>query len=258
MNVTPVRTHKITPKDRDLLAILDKYIPKLDEKSIVIIASKIVSISEGRVVPVSMVETSTPTLAGTTKLDLIEEEADWYLEPHENKYGLTITIKDHHLIAAAGIDASNGGEYYVLWPKDSQKTAERVRNHLVEEFKNKHIGVIIVDSQTNPMRWGTTGFALGYAGFEPLRDYIGKSDLFGREMQFTQASVVDGLAAAAVLTMGEGSEQTPLALITDIPFVKFQDRNPTKEEVDSLKIDREDDLYGPMLTAASWKKGRKK
>ena len=57
--------------------------------------------------------------------------------------------------------------------------------------------------------------------------------------------------------MGEGSEQTPLAVISDIPFVHFQDRNPTEEELAELKISIEDDVYAPLLKAANWKKGKK-
>ncbi len=55
--------------------------------------------------------------------------------------------------------------------------------------------------------------------------------------------------------MGEGNEQTPLAVIKNIPFVQFQDRNPTEEELDELKISLDDDLYAPLLKAVKWKKG---
>jgi F420-0:gamma-glutamyl ligase len=65
---------------------------------------------------------------------------------------------------------------------------------------------------------------------------------------------MDALAAASVFEMGEGAEQTPLAVITDLNKVEFQDRNPTQEELDFLKIDIEDDLYAPLLKSVEWKK----
>jgi F420-0:gamma-glutamyl ligase len=55
--------------------------------------------------------------------------------------------------------------------------------------------------------------------------------------------------------MGEGSEQTPIALLEDLPFVGFQDRNPTKRELDGMRIKREDDLYWPLLSKVKWRKG---
>ena len=58
--------------------------------------------------------------------------------------------------------------------------------------------------------------------------------------------------------MGEGKEQTPLALITDVPFVQFQSRNPTNDEITNLRIDIADDMYAPLLTKADWKKGGRK
>jgi F420-0:gamma-glutamyl ligase len=75
-------------------------------------------------------------------------------------------------------------------------------------------------------------------------------------MKFQKSNIANGLAAAAVTLMGEGSEQTPLAVLEDISFVEFQRRNPTEQEVINLKIEREDDLYWPLLQLAPWKKGK--
>jgi F420-0:gamma-glutamyl ligase len=65
------------------------------------------------------------------------------------------------------------------------------------------------------------------------------------------------LAAAAVLVMGEGAESTPLALISGLPFVHFQERDPNPEELQNLHIDRRDDLYAPLLNAVPWQAGEK-
>jgi F420-0:gamma-glutamyl ligase len=107
------------------------------------------------------------------------------------------------------------------------------------------------------LQWGTTGIAVAYSGFKPLKDYIGTEDIFGRKLQFQKSNLANGIAAAAVLLMGEGNEQTPLCVLADLPFIEFQDNDPTEEELASLVIEPEDDLYGPFLTAVDWRKGER-
>jgi len=145
-----------------------------------------------------------------------------------------------------------------LWPEDAQKTANQIREHLVKKFKVKKVGVVITDSTSTPLRLGTTGIALGFSGFEPLNDYNGTKDLFGRPFEVSWANVAGGLAAAAVLAMGEGTEQTPMALIKDVPFVKFKTTNPTKEELAGFNIPINDDLFAPFLNKVKWLHGTKK
>ena len=71
----------------------------------------------------------------------------------------------------------------------------------------------------------------------------------------TKAAVADALGTASVLVMGEGNEQTPLAIIDDVPFVQFQKRNPTKAELKELNMELKDDLYAPVLKAVKWRRG---
>lgn len=245
MKVTTIKTCKITSKNKSIYKILDKYIPALKERSVFVITSKIAAICEGRLLKIGKIEKDT----------LIEKEADYFLPSKENLYHLALTIKNNILAASAGIDESNGNGYYILWPKNPQKTANDVRRYLKKRFSLKRVGIIVTDSKTTPQRWGVTGIAIAHSGFTALNDYRGKPDIFGRKLQVTQISVVDGLAAAAVLVMGESNEQTPLAIIEDIPFVRFQQRNPTKKELQALKISLAEDLYAPMLTSVQWKKG---
>jgi F420-0:gamma-glutamyl ligase len=72
----------------------------------------------------------------------------------------------------------------------------------------------------------------------------------------TKVNVVDALATAAVL-VGEGSEQTPLAVVGEVLFVTFQERDPSPAELEQLRIAVEIDLYGPLLTSVRWHKGRR-
>jgi dihydrofolate synthase / folylpolyglutamate synthase len=247
MRIHAIETHKITIADQNLCAILDTYIPAFDEQTVLALTSKIVSICEGRVVKLGTVE----------KRTLIEQEADYFLPAAFNKYHTTLTLTRGVLIPAAGIDESNGDGSYVLWPRDPQQTANAVRGYLQRRFNRTHVGVIITDSKTTPLRMGVTGVALAYSGFQALNDYVGTKDLFGRTLRITKVNVVDALATAAVLVMGEGSEQTPLAVVGEVPFVTFQERDPSPAELEQLRIAVEDDLYGPLLTSVQWHKGQR-
>jgi len=126
---------------------------------------------------------------------------------------------------SAGIDESNSNGFYILHPKDLQETANKIRIYLCKRFKLKNVGVLITDSKTTPLRWGTTGVALAHSGFLALNDYIDTPDIFGRKLKVTKVNISDGLAAAAVLVIGEGREQTPLAIISETASVKFQVSN---------------------------------
>lgn len=247
MNIKAIKTDKITPTDKNIFTILDKYLKVFEEGQILAITSKIISISQGRVVKIDE----------TTKDELVFQEADYYLPKEENKYGVYLTIKNNIIIATAGIDESNGGGYYVLWPEDAQETANKIREYLTKKFNIKKAGVIITDSKTTPLRWGTTGAALVHSGFNALKDYIGTPDIFGKDFRMTKANISDALATASVLVMGEGNEQTPMSIIDDVSFVEFQDRNPTPEELSQITISIDDDLYAPLLKNVEWKKGKK-
>lgn len=246
MNISTIKTAKIQPGDFTLTEFLDAYVTELTEGSVVAIASKVVSICEGNVVPMN----------GVNKETLIEQETSHYLPATTNPYNVTLSITRNLLVAAGGIDESNAGNYYVLWPKDKQLSANTIREHLAKKFNIKYIGVVITDSTTRPLQWGTTGLGIAYSGFVPLKDYMGTKDIFGRVLKFQKNNIMNGLAAAAVLLMGEGNEQTPLAIIKDAAFVEFQPRNPTPRELKALKITIEEDLYGPVLARVPWEKGK--
>lgn len=246
MKTTPVRTSIIGDASKTILDIIDESVTDLKEKSIVAITSKIVSLCEGSFVKRDEVK---------FKDDLIISECDYYINRPERKHTIMITIKDSMLIATAGIDESNSNGYYVLWPKDAYKSANEIREHLRRKYNLKELGVIITDSKTSPMRRGTTGFSISYSGFAPLRKYIGNGDLFGRKMKMTFANLVDGFGATAVVAMGEGDEQTPIAVLEDVGNVNFCDEDPSKEEIESMKIEIEKDLYSPFLSRVDWQAG---
>jgi F420-0:gamma-glutamyl ligase len=247
MNITPIKTDPITEKDTSITALIDQYITDMPEESILVVASKIVAIAEGCIVPEGTVE----------KEDLVPQYADQYIPKELNALGFTLTITNNKLVASAGIDASNSNGNFVLWPKNAQHSANTIREYITKKFNRKHLGVLITDSHTMPLMWGVIGFSLAHSGFRATLNYIGKPDIFGKTMQVTHQSHTEGLAAAADVVMGGADECQPFARITDVPFVQFQDRNPTEEELDSIKVEPETDIYWPVLKNAPWKKGKR-
>lgn len=246
MVVKPVRTDKITPGSGAIFGVLDNHLGRLRERTVVAITSKIVAICEGRVVPI----------AEADKNELAIEESQYYLPEHMSRYGYSFTITHNTLIPVAGIDESNGDGNYVLWPADPQKSANQIRAYLSQKARLKKIGVVITDSTAKPLHLGTEGVGIAFSGFKPMNNYVGQKDLFGREFKVSSANVVDGLASAAVMVMGEGTEQTPIALIEDVDFIEFTGKDPSESDLKELFVSHmEDDLFEPFLRQMGWRKG---
>jgi coenzyme F420-0:L-glutamate ligase/coenzyme F420-1:gamma-L-glutamate ligase len=127
-------------------------------------------------------------------------------------------------------------------PVDSFRAAAKLRTQLKKLYKVKKLGVIVSDSRIMPLRAGVVGIALGYAGFKGVRDYRGKNDMFGRKLKYTSTDIADGLATAAVVVMGEGSEMQPLCIIEDAP-AEFRERIDLRE----LIVRPQDDMYRPLF-----------
>lgn len=232
MIIRPIKTRVFQESD-DLLAFIADYFKKLPEKSVVVVTSKIVALGEKRTAIAKNIQ---------TKEKLIRRESELAIS---TKY-VWLTIKDGMVMASAGIDESNANGKLILLPKDSFKTARFLRKKLQRKYGVKHLGVLVTDSRTVPLRAGVTGVALGYAGFRGIRDYRGTPDIFGRKFKFSRTNVPDSLATAAVFVMGEGNEQQPLALIEKAP-IKFCDKIRRKE----LHIDIQDDMYQPLFAKLS-------
>ncbi len=264
MKIEAIRTRALLPPKDDLWEVIKKSVKIIPERSVVVVTSKVVAINQGRCVRVGqksclagrqakVPSTSWYGAGKSQKLrdELAKKEADWYVERMES--GGTkwmFTIKGKTLIASAGIDKSNANGFMILWPEEPMKAAQIIRDFLRREYSLKEVGVLITDSHIIPMRRGVVGTAIGYSGFNPLRDYRGKPDIFGRNLLVTVSNVAEALAEAAVVVMGEGKEQTPLALVTDMPWLEFTDK------IVEVAIDKDDDLFKPMLNAMKWQKGK--
>ena len=231
MEITPLRTRIIKERD-DLAAIILAAVKKRDiivkENDIFVIASKVISVSEGRVVDSKKIIPSKDANALAKKYALDDWFAELVLRESDIVLGgvphAALTLKDGVFIANAGIDKSNAPKgKAILWPKDPRASAERIRKAIQKRAK-QNVGVIISDSHCVPLRAGTTGLAIGIAGLSPTIDERGNDDLFGNKMRITVRAVADALASAAGAIMGETNERTPVVLIRGAPSRFFDER----------------------------------
>lgn len=230
--VQPIRTRIFKVGDKLSDFVKEHVDPKwIREGMVVVITSKVVSLAENQLVKKSSIN----------KKELIQAEADHNFG--EIGYGCYLTIKHGLFIASAGIDESNSeNEEYILYPKDPFQSAKDLWSDLRQAWNLKHLGVLMTDSHTTPLRRGVTGISLAHWGFQGVRNMIGQEDLFGRRLQMTTINVADGLAAAATLMMGEGNECRPLAILRS-------DEIEFTEEDNSLdvRIPMGEDLYFPFF-----------
>lgn len=196
---------------------------------ILVVAQKIVSKAEGRLVNLQTVTPSKAALdlaAATDKdprlAELILQESRAILRTRPGT-----VIVEHRLgfiCANAGIDHSNvrgeGGQaedWVLLLPCDPDASAASLRAYL-ENASGMHLGVLIIDSHGRAWRLGTVGVSIGISGFPGLVDLRGEPDLFGFHLRITQVGAADELAAAASLMMGQAAEGTPAVHVRGFPY----------------------------------------
>lgn len=201
----------------------------IEEGDIFVIAQKVVSKSEGRLVNYSSIIPSSKAL----ELQKITKKDPRFIELVLNQSKKVIRAKHNTLIvehkkgficANAGIDHSNlsdqgelAEDWVLLLPDDSDESADRIRKS-IEKIIKKRIGVLIIDSHGRPWRNGTVGVTIGVSGIPALVDLRGREDLSGFKLKVTTVGVADELAAGASLLMGQAAEKTPVILVRGFPY----------------------------------------
>jgi len=221
----------------------------IEDGDILVVAQKIVSKAEGRVFQLKNVKPSEKAkkLARTTLKDpnfvelvlqasrkVVKASSDTLIVENEN--GL--------ICINAGIDKSNvqGEDSYALLPRDSDDSARRIRQRIME-LTGKQVAVIISDTYSRPFRKGQVEFAIGIAGIYPFRDYRGEKDLYNYVLKVKNIAIVDEIAAAAELVMGQGSEGIPVAVVKNFSRVKLTEECSIKD----LFISKQEDLFKGTL-----------
>jgi coenzyme F420-0:L-glutamate ligase len=237
MQIIPITTRIITPEDNIVDVLLEAVADvglELEDNDILAVAETPLGTTEGRLVTLSEVEVSDEARALAEKYEMLPEVAELVIQEADEILGgiphVVLTIKNNTLMANAGVDKSNVPPGHAsLLPLDPRKSAEELRNE-VKIRLGKTIGILVIDSRTQPLRLGNIGMALGVAGFYPVADDRGKKDLFGNEMSITRRAIADNLASACTAVMGESNESTPAAIIRNAP-VDFIDRSFDSSEM---------------------------
>ena len=209
---------------------------------ILVVTHKIVSKAEGRVVDLATISPSTKAIRMAKEhdkdprvMELILKESTQILRA---KNGVIISETKHGFVCAnAGVDQSNvEGDMAVLLPVAPDESASRLQE-AVKKKVGKEIAVVITDTFGRTFRNGQTNVAIGIAGINPIKSYIGMYDMYGKKLRVTEIAVADEIASAAELVMGK-AEGTPVAIIRGYNFEKT-----ARSSVKSLLRARERDLF---------------
>ncbi|MHA2243436.1 MAG: coenzyme F420-0:L-glutamate ligase [Candidatus Hodarchaeales archaeon] len=252
-----VQTPLINATDKDIVSIiieaLDSNKIKLQDEDIIIIASKVISITENCQIPLNSITYIRPeakNAARTAGLDprfveIVFQEAD---EIFGAVPGAILAFRNNILQANAGVDQSNAGgdEFLIVLPRNPIKSAENIRKEINARTAKK-IGVIIADSKTHPLRRGTSGFALAISGFRPITDDIGTPDLYGRIMNITSRAIADNLVSGAEILMGETNQRVPVVVARGCKEINLKEARNVKKDNDLMKISPQHCIYmGPL------------
>jgi len=242
LELTPLKSFPLVKSGDDLVEFIIKSLTKsdltLENNDILVMAQKIISKSEGRLINLASVIPSNKAV----EIGALSEKDPRFIELvlRESKTVLRVRpgtiIVEHNLgfiCANAGIDHSNvspegfpAEELVLLLPENPDKSAQLIKDRL-EAIFSVHLGVLIIDSHGRPWRLGVVGTSIGFAGLPGLIDMRGKPDLFGEKLRITQIAVADELAGAASLMMGEANEGLPIIHVRGFPYPtiegKFQD-----------------------------------
>jgi len=233
LSLIPLRDFPLVKPGDDIPGLISEALKKndlsLQDGDILVLAQKIVSKAENRLVNLSMVQPSAKAehyaaLTGKDPrlLELILSESQQVLRTREN-----LIIVEHRLgfiSANAGIDHSNVSgpwgapeDWVLLLPENPDASALKIRQTL-EKATGKRIGVLIIDSHGRAWRYGTVGVTIGLSGLPGLVDLRGKRDLFDYQLRVTQVGAADELAGGASLVMGQAGEGTPVVLAKGFPY----------------------------------------
>ncbi len=222
LSIIPVRGIPDIKKGDDLGKLLVTRLKEQGETfqpgDIAVVAQKIVSKAEGRVVSLSRIAPSdfAKTIANNVGKD--PRQVEVILRETEKmvrmKSGHLITeTKQGFICANAGVDQSNVGDRdsVTLLPQDSDASADRIRK-TIHEITGRIVPVIVTDTFGRAWRMGHVNFAIGVSGMKPIHDYRGTKDMYRRTLKVTEMAVADELACAAELVMNK-ADRVPAAII---------------------------------------------
>jgi len=221
LQIIPIPIEKEITEDDDLSELILTSGDILDG-DVLVIAQKIISKQEGRMVELSTVNPSLLAQGISSQYNKDPALVELILSESKRivrlKNGLIIVETNSGFICAnAGIDESNVVDGFVtLLPMDSDKSAEIIRTNILNKT-GKNVAVIISDTFGRPFRMGQTNCAIGISGLNPILDYAGTLDSFKRILRITAIAVADELSSATELVMGK-TKKCPVAIVRNYSF----------------------------------------
>ena len=234
---------------RMIVTVAEKNGVSINNGDVVAVAQKVVSKAEGRVMQLSKLQPSKESeeMAKAIQKDsrlveLVLREAKRVVRTAPGT--LIVENKNGLICLNAGIDKSNvsGEDSYALLPEDPDRSAERIRSRIMKLTGNT-VAVIICDTYSRPFRRAQVEFAIGTAGINLFKDYRGKKDLYGYTLQVKNVAVVDEIAAAAELIMGQGNEAIPVVIVKNLARAE----GGVSASIADLWISQEEDLFRNTL-----------
>jgi len=223
---------------------------EIEEGDIVVVAQKIVSKAEGRVVSLRGLvpserakELAKLTGKGPRFVELVLKESRRVLKA--SKDILLVEDKRGLVCINAGIDKSNieGRGKLALLPENPDVSADKCRVR-IKELTGKNVAVVVCDTYSRPFRRGQVNYAIGIAGVKPFKDYRGQKDLFGQVLKVKNVAVVDEIAAAAELLMGQAVEAMPVVVFKGLSSLVAPSE---KHGIADVFISEREDLFKGTL-----------
>ena len=240
LQVIPIKIQKeIESGDNLVDLILESF--EINDGDVLVFSQKIISKNEGRILSLSSVNPSLLAngIASSYGKDprLVELILSESKKIVRMENGVIIVETKHGFVCAnAGIDESNVKDgYATLLPDDPDKSANLLKDR-IKQKTGKDVAIIISDTFGRPFRLGQTDIAIGIAGLEPILDYNGKQDTFGKIMQVTAIAVADEICSTSELVMGK-VQKCPIAVIRNYNF-----SSSTAKIQEMLRSDH-DDLF---------------
>jgi len=223
---------------------------ELENGDIVAVAQKIFSKAENRIIKLRDIvpsrkaeEIAEITGKSSRFVELVLRETKKIIKA--SREILLVEDKRGLICINAGIDKSNveGRGNFTLLPENPDESAEKCCLE-IRRLTGKNVAVIICDTYSRPFRRGQVNFAIGTAGINPFKDYRGKEDLFGQILKVKNVAVIDEIAAAAELLMGQAKEARPIVIFKGLnSVVGFHENHSITE----LRISSEEDLFKNTL-----------
>ena len=221
LEVFPVKATKKQGKF-DLYNEIKKLVKKnsvsLKEGDILVISSKYISNSQGRILSHNSIKLSEEANEISRKFSINQKLSEAIVRESDIVFGgvsgFVITSSNNIMAPNAGIDKSNSQGKLILYPNDPYQVAEQIKRKFFLDY-HIHVGIIIVDSRLMPARIGTSGVAIACSGIEPVSDRRATKDLDGNVLKVTFQATADNLASIANHEMGEGSDLHPIAIVRD-------------------------------------------